>query len=900
MSFKKLQNIFTESDKFNQIVEPSVTNVQDSIPNELSQMQESQLDTKFSEKRVEQVQAGFGAGVDFLPNDKASGFDVRIEPGQTSFNNVTQTPISNRGIGGSLGDGSFEPSVPLQTRFDLNFENLRNMSESNLGIDGILGSGIASNTLIGQPVEFQSLLNTFAESRFSQDIINQSQFGIEGSIFERPIFNFDFASGKSKLEAILNPPKKKLSKKELIKQQLKAKIGEELDKKKTEYLDDLKKNVMAKLEDPTTSLYKGISGVQTKVFSSVEKNIGAFGNSRIANFITKKTGDPNVLSEALGGAKDQLASVRASTDLVNLAKQKIPNIIDDAKKKVTDTQKNLSTEDPVAPGDPIPKLRFFAWDEFYNKDHTSKSPGYHYGPNVNHANLDLRYQGQGDILESSIISRTSDITGGKLKNLLGDKFHTKEPYIVYNIPTESGKAKSGVKKIIDELIRAAERYSPLKNAITDVERIGKYMSSASGLAFIAKQELLGALSKTVHVKTDENGERRLVRGRQRYNAFYGPIRGTLATVGSRLVQGGENVLYTRTPPAQAGEITYYAGGFPTTMANSKGGRGKGEPEIPIEQTMEQSFTGAKPLKVLTNTRALEIAAQEIVAKEIGYGKGGTLKAKSKGGDKHTLAPLGKGVDLAVAFRDIGTFIQANDYEKESSGMPFYFKDLRDDSYLIFRAYISGFTEEIAPTWNNTVYVGRSEPVYNYDSTERSLSFTLKLFAHTEDELSAIYIKMNRLTSMCYPEYMVDTELLGGGQEIFFKQRPKPPLLKLRVGELIGKRDNEVIGFIKSLSYSYPDNSPWETKPGKRVPKYVEVTIGYQVIHATVPNLQFALPGNPTGESFYGITTTNPTTTDNGVNNPGQGSDTNIPANTPSGVQFQNQTSNGGIEDLGPL
>ena len=48
-----------------------------------------------------------------------------------------------------------------------------------------------------------------------------------------------------------------------------------------------------------------------------------------------------------------------------------------------------------------------------------------------------------------------------------------------------------------------------------MERIGKYMSSASGLAFIAKQELLGGLSKTVHVKTDEDGERRLVRGRQR-------------------------------------------------------------------------------------------------------------------------------------------------------------------------------------------------------------------------------------------------------------------------------------------------------------------------------------------------------------------------------------------------
>tara|TARA_Y100000593_G_scaffold49265_1_gene92812 strand:- start:4151 stop:7354 length:3204 start_codon:yes stop_codon:yes gene_type:complete len=497
-------------------------------------------------------------------------------------------------------------------------------------------------------------------------------------------------------------------------------------------------------------------------------------------------------------------------------------------------------------------LRNNAWDKFYNEDHTNKA-GYWYGPNVSLDNRNIHYQGKDDVFQSSVISRTSDITGGKLNDLLGGKFLTKEPYIVGRMPKQSGEQKSGVEKIKDELIRMADAYSPLKNAVGDVERIGKYLSSANGVAFIAKQELLGAMSKTVHVVTDDKGNRQLVRGRQRHGAFYDPIRGTLASVGSRLFQGGDNVLYTRTPPAGADEETYYAGGNPTTMAHSKGGRGKGVATITADKTIEDTFTGAKPLSVLTNTRALEIAAEHIVAKEIGYGEGGVLKTKSQGGDRMTLAPLVQGSNLEEAFANIQQFTDADSFEQEQNGLPFYFKDLRDNSYLLFRAYITGFTEEISPTWNNTNYVGRSEPVYNYDSTERSLSFTLKLFAHTEDELTAIYVKMNRLTSMCYPEYVNDDQIVASN---FIKIKPKPPLLKLRVGELIGKRDNEVIGFIKSLSYSYPDETPWETKPGKRVPKSVEVTIGYQVIHATTPSLSFAKSDSLENESFYGITTPN--------------------------------------------
>ena len=201
------------------------------------------------------------------------------------------------------------------------------------------------------------------------------------------------------------------------------------------------------------------------------------------------------------------------------------------------------------------------------------------------------------------------------------------------------------------------------------------------------------------------------------------------------------------------------------------------------------------------------------------------------------------------------------------GMPLYFKDLRDGATLFFRAYIDGLSDTITPSWNSENYIGRSEPVYTYTNAERELSFNLKLFANTKDELNMIYTKMNRLSSLCYPEYKSEVIFKDG------KVDPEPtkalessrvmmkaPLVKFRLGELFGSAANEMVGFIKSLAYTFPDESPWEIQHGSRVPKHVTVDLGFQVIHGEVPSLDFARiadsKGNATnGNSFYGINQT---------------------------------------------
>jgi ABC-type taurine transport system substrate-binding protein len=74
-----------------------------------------------------------------------------------------------------------------------------------------------------------------------------------------------------------------------------------------------------------------------------------------------------------------------------------------------------------------------------------------------------------------------------------------------------------------------------------------------------------------------------------------------------------------------------------------------------------------------------------------------------------------------------------------------------------------------------------------------------------------------------------------------------------MGELYGNTDNEVVGFIKTLTYTVDQTSPWETEKGARVPRNISATISYQVIHSKVPQLttdETSLKAVP--QQFYGF------------------------------------------------
>ena len=484
-----------------------------------------------------------------------------------------------------------------------------------------------------------------------------------------------------------------------------------------------------------------------------------------------------------------------------------------------------------------------SYEKLYNPNHTPKDNPSHKGivpinyPNVSRDKLNIRDQDNslfGGSFRTSVFSAIGALLGkarltGNFQEFLQDM--GKEPYIVSKI------ASSGDFGINGRLINFGGRDLPIARSVTDSLRLAKFITSPAGVTFIAKQNFLGSNSKSVFISKDG----KLQQSRQRFKQTYNPI-SSLIQSGLR-AGGGPITLFDKTEPNLGLDIfesDEYPGNSTSYKINDTFTDGSDE------SGNNTNFSDFRD-KLVNSIKGLSGVPTD--AKSIYKGKG----------DKHTLLQFGvRDSELSerlgrIQYKDKLKDAHPNasedgTIEGSENGMPFYFKDMRDGAFVFFRAFIEGLTESLSPSYNSTQYIGRSEPVYTYGQTEREVTMTLKLFAQTKDELKSIYVKMNKLTSLCYPEYLQDTFTLektqGTGDEttlveetVSYGNRMKPPLTKLRFGEMYGKQNDELMGYIKSLSYSVDQASPYETEKGKRVPRFITANIGYQVIHSTVPNLE---------------------------------------------------------------
>ena len=153
-----------------------------------------------------------------------------------------------------------------------------------------------------------------------------------------------------------------------------------------------------------------------------------------------------------------------------------------------------------------------------------------------------------------------------------------------------------------------------------------------------------------------------------------------------------------------------------------------------------------------------------------------------------------------------------------------FKDLRDGGHIYFRGYINGITENLSPSWTPTNYIGRSEPVYSYERAERDISFNLAVFPSNYTEEVYMYTKINRLTSLVYPEYMADNN---------GSTRMKPPFTEMYMAH-IGKKQKGQFGYIKSLSYTVNESGDWNAL--ENLPRVFNIAISYQIVNKKPPAL----------------------------------------------------------------
>jgi hypothetical protein len=180
-------------------------------------------------------------------------------------------------------------------------------------------------------------------------------------------------------------------------------------------------------------------------------------------------------------------------------------------------------------------------------------------------------------------------------------------------------------------------------------------------------------------------------------------------------------------------------------------------------------------------------------------------------------------------------------------MPLVFTDLRalqGKHYrsVYFRPFIKSLSEELSPQWNMQSFFGRVDAVATYKSTDRKINLAFKVVAFAPEDLETMYQKIGWLTSMVYPQYQSSVYYAG-------------PVIRMRVGDIInavGKEGNRgVPGVITSLNFNY-DQSTWELLNGRRVPREIDVSMGFHVLHEYPIGLYHNLGQNESDLSFGGI------------------------------------------------
>ena len=114
------------------------------------------------------------------------------------------------------------------------------------------------------------------------------------------------------------------------------------------------------------------------------------------------------------------------------------------------------------------------------------------------------------------------------------------------------------------------------------------------------------------------------------------------------------------------------------------------------------------------------------------------------------------------------------------------------TFMHFRAFIDNFSDSYNASWGSVRYLGRGENFYNYQGFDRSISLSFTVAAQSKPELIPMYKKLNYLASNLAPDYSPFGYMRG-------------PLVQLTVGGYL----YEQVGFISSLTYDIPNDSPWE-------------------------------------------------------------------------------------------
>ena len=160
------------------------------------------------------------------------------------------------------------------------------------------------------------------------------------------------------------------------------------------------------------------------------------------------------------------------------------------------------------------------------------------------------------------------------------------------------------------------------------------------------------------------------------------------------------------------------------------------------------------------------------------------------------------------------------------------KNPKKSTNMVFRAYITDFSDNVSGEWNDVTYAGRGDKFYIYKGFNRKISVGFRIAALSEEEMRPIYQKLNYLMSNTLPDY-TDEGLMRG------------PLIRMTVGNWVDSQP----GILESVDCSINmSETPWEIAMNDDMlilPHIVDIKLSFIPIGAQTQNVNKIMSKNHT-------------------------------------------------------
>jgi hypothetical protein len=154
----------------------------------------------------------------------------------------------------------------------------------------------------------------------------------------------------------------------------------------------------------------------------------------------------------------------------------------------------------------------------------------------------------------------------------------------------------------------------------------------------------------------------------------------------------------------------------------------------------------------------------------------------------------------------------------------------NDNVMLFRAFLTNFSDGYTGDWDSFKYNGRAENFYIYNGFDRKISFGFKIAAQSRYEMIPLYRKLNYLVAQTAPEYK--------------NRRMRGVFSRLTIGDWC----NELPGFFTSIDLSVDTSTPWEIRLDSKkdadmneLPMVVNVSCNFTPVHNFAPENRIDSP-----------------------------------------------------------